>query len=134
MGGSNSKAQNDCLEKVTGSQKKYKNDNKNVSKDKITTIDRQSQSPISKLNPDCLDEIFDYLTMDDLYSFGRTCKLMQKIAGNYFKLNYLAATTYSTDREMFTVYSDKDGIIRHHIETSTFMPFITYLVLGSRGE
>lgn len=50
----------------------------------------QSQSPIFKLNVDCLDKIFDYLSLHDINSIGQTCKPMQQIAGEYFRANYVS--------------------------------------------
>lgn len=49
-----------------------------------------STPAIFNLTIDCFDEIFDYLSLQDLSSFGQTCKSMQKVSGEYFKRNYFA--------------------------------------------
>ncbi|XP_055309899.1 uncharacterized protein LOC129573434 [Sitodiplosis mosellana] len=43
---------------------------------------------IYSLTPPCLNEIFDYLSLKELHSFGVTCKKFQKIAGEYFQRTY----------------------------------------------
>lgn len=40
------------------------------------------------LDADCLDELFDYLSLRDLCAMGRTCKRLYRAAGKYFKQNY----------------------------------------------
>lgn len=44
---------------------------------------------IFNLNVDCLTKLFDYLSWDDVHSFGQTCKPMEMIAGEYFQANYV---------------------------------------------
>lgn len=43
---------------------------------------------IFMLNIDCFQELFEYLTLEDLISFGKTCTRLQQVAGHYFKQNY----------------------------------------------
>ena len=43
---------------------------------------------IFKLDVDCFQEIFDYLSILDMVSMGRTCKRMQKVAGDWFLRTY----------------------------------------------
>lgn len=45
-------------------------------------------SPILGLDVDCLDELFDYLSMEDLCAIGRTCKRLHRAAGKYFAKYY----------------------------------------------
>lgn len=47
------------------------------------------ESPIFKLNVDCLNKIFDYLSFEDVHSIGETCKPMLQIAGEYFQANHV---------------------------------------------
>lgn len=82
------------------------------------------ESPIFKLNIDCFDEIFDYLTMRDLHSFGQTCKAMQQVAGEYFKRNYKSCEKFSGDDGIYSVYSDNNGVICQRTQTSGFNQFI----------
>ncbi|XP_031635406.1 uncharacterized protein LOC116348520 [Contarinia nasturtii] len=51
----------------------------------------QQLADIFKLNIDCFEEVFDYLSLKDLAAMGQTCKRMQRIAGHCFQLNYGAA-------------------------------------------
>lgn len=80
-----------------------------------------------KLNIDCLDKIFDYLSVKDLHSFGQTCKTIQQAAGEYFKLNHAAAPKYSENDGIYTEYSDNSGVINERTQTSGFNRFITYV-------
>lgn len=43
---------------------------------------------IFKLNLDCFEEAFDYSSVRDLISIGKTCKYLQNVAGHRFRRNY----------------------------------------------
>lgn len=47
-------------------------------------FDKTQRSPIFQLDLDCLDEVFDWLTIADLHSFGQTCKRFHRAASLYF--------------------------------------------------
>lgn len=79
---------------------------------------------IFKLDIDCFDEIFEYLSLKDLHSFGKTCKTMQKVAGEYFKRNYFAAETHINGHGIETVYSD-EGVVNGITSTTAFTQFAT---------
>ncbi|XP_031634227.1 uncharacterized protein LOC116347672 [Contarinia nasturtii] len=81
-------------------------------------------SKIFKLNIDCFDEIFEYLSMKDLHSFGQTCKRMNKVAGEYFKRNHSSAEKFCAKDGIHTVYSDQDGVFGKLIQTSGFRKFM----------
>lgn len=83
-----------------------------------------SMPKIFKLDIDCFDEIFEYLSLRDLHSFGQTCKTMQKVAGEYFKRNYSAAETYVKGDGIETVCSD-GGATNGRTSTTAFSQFIT---------
>lgn len=51
----------------------------------------ESMATIFKLSFDCFEEIFEWLSLQDLYAVGQTCKWLRQMAGSYFKLNYSAA-------------------------------------------
>lgn len=68
---------------------------------------QQQTSPIFRLTVDCCDEIFEYLSLKDLHAFGHTCKAMQKVAGEYFKLNYSTVESITRDDILCTVYDEK---------------------------
>ncbi|XP_055303147.1 uncharacterized protein LOC129568844 isoform X2 [Sitodiplosis mosellana] len=85
----------------------------------------QPQSKIFKLDIDCFDEIFEYLSLKDLHSFGQTCKTMQKVSGEYFKRYYSAAETHIKNGGIDTVYSDYKRSINRRTSTTAFSQFIT---------
>lgn len=79
---------------------------------------------ILKLNSDCLNEIFEYLSVKDLHSLGQTCKALQHGAGEYFHNAYLSATNFSGDNGIYTEYSDNSGAINQRTQTSGFNRYI----------
>lgn len=81
-----------------------------------------SMPKIFKLDIDCFDEIFEYLSLRDLHSLGQTCKTMQKVAGQYFKQNFSGAETYVKKDGIETLYSD---VIKGRYSTTAFIQFIT---------
>ncbi|XP_055303248.1 uncharacterized protein LOC129568933 [Sitodiplosis mosellana] len=50
----------------------------------------QSQAEIFKLKIDHFEELFDWLSLNDLVALSRTCKRMQRIVGYYIKTTYAA--------------------------------------------
>lgn len=61
------------------------------SKEIAVAVDTQNQinaSPILKLNAICCDDLFDWLSSDDLHSLGQTCKRMKQLTGVYFRENF----------------------------------------------
>ncbi|XP_031639145.1 uncharacterized protein LOC116351204, partial [Contarinia nasturtii] len=83
----------------------------------------ESTPKIFKLNTDCFDETFEYLSLKDLHSFGQTCKRMNKVAGEYFKRNYSSIQTWCEIGGIYTNYSDKDGYNPKRIKISGFSEF-----------
>lgn len=80
-------------------------------------INQEQIADILKLDIDCLEELFDYLPLNDLVSMGKTCKRLQRVAGYCFQQNYLG----------YAVCSDvSDGIVsfRLGIKLDYFFPFI----------
>lgn len=59
-----------------------------IAKKRRTIPPSSSEPSIFTLNADCLDEIFDYISLADLCSVGRTCKRLYRVAGKYFARNY----------------------------------------------
>lgn len=45
---------------------------------------------IFKLNIDCFDELFEWLSRNDLDALGQTCTVMQMIVGDFFQRNFPA--------------------------------------------
>lgn len=89
----------------------------------IRPIYEQTAS-IFKLNIDCMDKIFDYLSMRDIILFGQTCKAMQLVCGEYFKQNYSAAKNYHTDSGTYTKYFDRDDVVGRFTESTAFNRFM----------
>lgn len=58
------------------------------------------QAPIFTLNVDCLNKIFDYLSLQDVHSIGQTCKPIQQIAGDYFQIN-IVADAYVNSQDVY---------------------------------
>lgn len=48
----------------------------------------ESLPPVFKLFVHYWDDVFDWLSVEDVHSFGRTCKALQKVTGEYFKSKY----------------------------------------------
>lgn len=82
---------------------------------------------IFKLNNDCFNEIFDYLSLPELHSFGQTCKAINRLASAHFRSNYGAAAKFSGDNGIYTEYSDHHGVINQRTQTSGFNRNITYI-------
>lgn len=86
---------------------------------------------IFKLDIDCFDEIFEYLSLKDLHSISQTCKTMQKVAGEYFKRNYSSAEVFVKNDGIYTLYSDNNGIIKQPTPISNFNKFVTCITHSS---
>lgn len=50
----------------------------------------EPQPAVFKLDTDCWDEVFDCLSLEDVHSFGQTCKAFQRVTGEYFQWKYEA--------------------------------------------
>lgn len=48
----------------------------------------EQTADIFKLNIDCFETLFDYLTIDQLIAIGETCKRLRRIAGHCYRENY----------------------------------------------
>lgn len=88
---------------------------------------QSAKNHMFKLNIDCLDKIFDYLSVKELHSIGQTCKVLQQAAGEYFLANHSAAPKYTENDGIYTEYSDNHGIMNQRTQTSGFNRFITYI-------
>lgn len=115
----------DKISKFFGAKRVSERTEKEVSRSKESNkrekrMEKWEPPKIFKLDVDCFDEIFEYLSLDDLHSFGQTCKTMQQVTGEYFKRNYVGA-------EKFT---NEDGVyvagIGHRTNISGFNQFIKY--------
>lgn len=64
--------------------------------------DIEPVSAVFKLDADCWDDVFDCLSVKDLYSFGQTCKTFQKLTGKYFYWKYEALYVQCKDDGFYT--------------------------------
>lgn len=87
----------------------------------------KNSSNIFKLNSDCLDIVFDYLSLKDLHSFGLTCKMMQRIAGEYFLRVYKSSEKFSGNDGIYTVSCDNNDVLGERVQTSGFNRYINYI-------
>lgn len=88
------------------------NDRKNIKNPKsksVTTVSAKNNEQIAKifkLNVDCFEEIFDFLSVGDLMTISRTCKRLQKIGGNFFRSTYSGFTMIYYDSRV-SDYNDR---------------------------
>lgn len=77
--------------------------------------------PIFKLDIDCFEEIFDWLSLKDLYALCETCKRLQTVAGLYFQQNFAS----------IEVQCEEDGIsvLNRSFRIDAFSPFIRKLCI-----
>ncbi|XP_055304997.1 uncharacterized protein LOC129569842 [Sitodiplosis mosellana] len=89
--------------------------------------------PIFNLIVDCCFAIFDWLPLDDLHSFGQTCKWAQQVAGTYFQTNFSSTTISSYRKDGFQV--DYFGVLhnsfytRHSTNVNSFSRFFRELMI-----
>lgn len=76
------------------------------------------------LTIDCYDEIFDYLSLNELYSIGQTCRLMRKVAGEYFQRNFVTFEKICCYDGVYTVCSSQ-GNSHQRVYISKLSPYIT---------
>lgn len=95
----------------------------------ITLSSEATASEMFALNVDCFDEIFEYLSLKDLYAFGCTCKTLQQTTGEYFQRNYKSAEKFSRKNGIYTVYvySDNEGVKSERTQTAGFNRFINFI-------
>lgn len=78
----------------------------------VMALQRPEQPAIFKINVDCFEELFDWLSLKDLHAFGQSCKKMQKAAGYHMSLTYpkleaiLLGDIYCTGMKKISGFSD----------------------------
>lgn len=60
-------------------------------------VNKDKKAAILKLDFDCGDNAFDYLTLEDLVSIGKTCNRMQQLAGYCFQQNFSSFASCGSD-------------------------------------
>lgn len=58
-----------------------------VAKSSINSLSKQPPH-FQKVNVDCWEKIFDYLSLRDILSMSKTCRRMHQIGGYYFRQNF----------------------------------------------
>lgn len=76
---------------------------------RASALAAQDPLTIFKLNIDCWEVIFDWLSLDDLHAFGQTCKYFHRIAGEYFKWKYKRVLGDVYDKGMTINWGDFNG-------------------------
>lgn len=79
---------------------------------------------IFNLNIDCIEGILEYLSLEDINSFGQTCRHMHKVTGAYFKRNYASAEKVIDDSGIYTIHR---GAFNRRSLTKDFNQFHTYI-------
>lgn len=100
---------------------------------RIPSESLSSTPPIFHLTVDCCDEIFDYLSLKELHSFGITCKAFRKVAGEYFLRNYAAASKVCCKDGIYTISSGYNGVKEYQIHTSGFNEHMTNISLSKQN-
>ena len=67
--------------------------------------------PISKLNAICCDDLFEWLSIEDLHSLGQTCERMHRLTGLYFQGVSKNADIICEDQSIFYKYNNINGFI-----------------------
>lgn len=83
-------------------------------------IHNKQRAPIFKLNVDCLNKIFDYLSLRDVHSIGETCKPIQQAAGEYFQANYITAAYVRYKRLINSAFIPFDGFFNKFVQNIHF--------------
>lgn len=92
---------------------------------KEAIADASNHSPdIFRLTIDCFDEIFEYLSLADVYSVGQTCKRLQKVAGTYYKHNFPAAVKCLAQRKEICLHSHRQN---KYTEIPAFAEFVKHV-------
>lgn len=74
----------------------------------------QNPSPdIFKLHALACFELFDYLSFDDIYSIGESCKRLNRIAGTYFRDNYPCNRCFFREEISSFKYYPINGFIQY---------------------
>lgn len=100
-----------------------------------TTSD-DSTPKIYKLNINCFETIFDYLSLEDLSACSQTCKLMQKVAGHTLRTKYPFLRVFID--EFGDCLSDRLGLqvnlnmLREYIEPISFVTDINTTVTAAQ--
>lgn len=110
------------------SAKKRRSNNKENNQNHAVLSDNQ-HSDIFRLSIDCFEDIFDYMSLQDLAKFGQTCERIQRIVGHHFRQSYQGAkVSFYRNFEVNYVYANclidfvqKIRVIQSDLEFSRFL-------------
>lgn len=89
----------------------------------MTVPNKKNPAKIFKLDIDCFHEIFEWLSLRDLIAVGNTCKRLQRIAGDFFQLNYSGRSARG----------ENDGIYISSLQSNIFSEYIKKIsISGNR--
>lgn len=100
-------------------------------KPKLSNENQQNQASVAvssaeifRLNSDCFDQIFEYLSIDHVSTLGQTCKKMQKLCGEYLKHNVCLEAAFAEFPEFYPALGKYvvSVTIGQSIENHTFHP------------
>lgn len=77
-----------------------------------------AQPSIFKLDTDCWDNVFDLLSFENVYAFGKTCKAFQWVTGVYFQNNYGADFVNFTRHGIYIRGIRMNGLKKYAIKAS----------------
>ncbi|XP_055297754.1 uncharacterized protein LOC129566142 [Sitodiplosis mosellana] len=69
----------------------------------------EPQPSVFKLDTDCWDEVLDCLSLEDVHSFGQTCKAFHRVTGKYFQWKYVSALAYCYEDGIYINDKRMDG-------------------------
>ncbi|XP_055307593.1 uncharacterized protein LOC129571765 [Sitodiplosis mosellana] len=69
----------------------------------------EPQPSVFKLDIDCWDEVLDCLSLEDVHSFGQTCKAFQRVTGEYFQWKYVDASALSYGHGIYINFRRMNG-------------------------
>lgn len=72
-------------------------------------LSTEEKCSIISLNADCFEMIFEFLSLKDLCSIGKTCKFLRIIAGKYFRRTYPSKSIYFCRTKNGGVIEKLDG-------------------------
>lgn len=97
--------------------------------DVVNVQNQDSLPPILKLNAICCDDLFDWLSLEDLHSLGQTCKRMHRLTGLYFQENFKETLIYENQDIYHT-----NNYLSKSIRLNKFMQFARCVLLRSNSD
>lgn len=93
-------------------------------------IRAKKSTSILVLSKECFDVIFEWLSVEELYLFGQTCKHLQQITGEYFQRTY---TDIDIKNDEFGICAMARPLTGQYIPFTSFDRFVTNISLHSNS-